>query len=253
VLELIDLRKCYAGREVLAGASLTVAGGEALALVGANGSGKTTMLRCAVGWHHLDQGRALVDGLDVTLSPRLARSRMSYLPQRAEFPQTLTVREILTVAADVRDLPAAAVDRELALCGLEKLASRTVSKLSGGERQRLALAAVLLPNVNLYLIDEPTANLDEDGIDLFIDRVGALRDDGRAVLFTSHVGSDVERLATRVVLLRHGRIEAQGRSSEEDGHAMGGRRRAGLRARGGGAEWVRGAREWPRAVADRSR
>jgi ABC-type multidrug transport system ATPase subunit len=178
---------------------------------------------------------------------------MSYLPQRAEFPLTLTVREILTVAADLRDLPASAVERELALCGLEKLAARTVSRLSGGERQRVALATLLLPDVALYLIDEPTANLDESGTELFIDRVGALRDRGCAVLFTSHVGSDVDRLATRAVVLRNGHIESREGVGEEDGYAVGGATRGAGRVHNGAPDRVRSAREWPRAVAARPR
>ena len=133
---------------------------------------------------------------------------MSYLPQRADFPLTLTVREILQVAAKLRDLSDGAVQRELSLCGLTRLASRTVSRLSGGERQRVALAMLLMPDVNLYLLDEPTASLDAGGTRLLIDRVCALRDAGRAVLFTTHIGADLDRLATRVAMLREGRIES---------------------------------------------
>ncbi len=207
MLELIDLHKRYAGRTVLNGASLSVGPGEAVALVGANGSGKTTTLRCVVGLHHLNGGCVRVDGIDPSRDARAARARLSYLPQRADFPLTLTVREILQVVARLRDLPDAAVERELALCGLATLASRTVSRLSGGERQRVALAMLLMPDVNLYLLDEPTASLDAGGTRLLIDRVCALRDAGRAVLFTTHIGAHLDRLATRVAMLREGRIE----------------------------------------------
>ena len=207
MLELINLQKRYAERSVLDGASLTVSGGEAVALVGANGSGKTTTLRCAVGLHHLNGGHVRVDGIDPSRDGRAARALLSYLPQRADFPLTLTVREILQVAARLRDLPDGAVERELSLCGLMRLASRTVSRLSGGERQRVALAMLLMPDVHLYLLDEPTASLDAGGAQLLIDRVCALRDAGRAVLFTTHIGGELDRLATRVAMLREGRIE----------------------------------------------
>jgi ABC-type multidrug transport system ATPase subunit len=163
------------------------------------------------------------------------------------------VREILSVAADLRGLPSAAVDREMSLCGLTPLASRTVSKLSGGERQRVALATLLMPDVALYLIDEPTANLDEDGTELVINRVAALRDRGCAILFTSHVGSDVDRLATRTVVLRGGRVESRSVMGEEDGHVVGGSARGAGGVRNGVVGRMRGAREWPRAVAARPR
>ena len=208
MLELVDLRKRYLERQVLDGASLIVRAGEACALLGANGSGKTTLLRCVVGLHRPDAGHLRIDGCDIVKQPREARARMSYLPQRAEFPSTLTVREILQVVAALRRLPSDAVERELALCGLEKLAARTVARLSGGERQRVALAALLMPEVGVYLLDEPTANLDAEGAALLVERVSALCAAGRAVLFTTHIGSDLDRLATRVATLKHGRIEA---------------------------------------------
>jgi ABC-2 type transport system ATP-binding protein len=227
VLELMSLRKRYARRMVLNGASLQVAGGEAVALVGANGSGKTTTLRCAVGLHHLDGGGVRISGVDPSRDGRAARRQLSYLPQRADFPMTLTVREILQVVARVRNLPGGAVERELSLCGLSKLACRTVSALSGGERQRVALAVLLLPDVPLYLLDEPTASLDAPGTQLLINRICALRDAGRAVLFTTHVGADLERLATRVAILRAGRIELTSKTDlshlvvDLDGNAQG--------------------------------
>ena len=227
MLELMSLRKRYARRMVLNGASLQVAGGEAVALVGANGSGKTTTLRCAVGLHHLDGGGVRISGVDPSRDGRAARRQLSYLPQRADFPITLTVREILQVVARVRNLPGGAVERELSLCGLSKLACRTVSALSGGERQRVALAVLLLPDVPLYLLDEPTASLDTPGTQLLINRICALRDAGRAVLFTTHVGADLERLATRVAILRAGRIELTSKTDlshlvvDLDGNAQG--------------------------------
>ena len=216
MLELVNFHKSYGGRDVLSGASLAVAAGEAVALLGANGSGKTTLLRCAVGLHHLDRGVVLIDGVDVTRELVTARRGLSYLPQRSEFPSTLTVREILQVTAELRGVQPNAVERELSLCGLRDLAHRTVCRLSGGERQRVALAALLLPEVRVYLIDEPTASLDEEAVKMFMDRLGALRDSGRAVLFTSHAGSDVDRLATRCVVLRYGRIEETSDPLKED-------------------------------------
>jgi ABC-type multidrug transport system ATPase subunit len=207
VIELIDLSKTYGARRVLANAFLTVRRGEALALLGGNGSGKTTMLRCAVGLHHPDSGRVIVDGVDAVKDPHGARARMSYLPQRADFPATLTVTEILKVVARLRELPAAAVSRELALCNLERLGCRTISRLSGGERQRVALAILLMPTVNVYLLDEPTASLDPEGTALFFERVCALREKGAAILFTTHVQGDVAKLATREATLRNGRVE----------------------------------------------
>src|SRR6476660_10205780 len=135
MLELMDLHKRYGEHQVLKGASAVVRAGESLALLGGNGSGKTTTLRSIVGLHHLDSGSITIDGVDVERRPRDARTRVSYLPQRFAFPTTLTVREILQVIVKLRGLADRDAERELSLCGLQRLTSRTVAGLSGGERQ----------------------------------------------------------------------------------------------------------------------
>lgn len=207
-VDLFDVHKAYGGRAILNGATLRVTGGEAVALIGANGSGKTTTIRCVAGLRRFDRGQIRVGGLDPLTNARAVRSMLSYLPQRMDFPQTLTVREILHVTARLRGLSDAPVERELSLWGLAKLASRTVSTLSGGERQRVALAVLLMPDVPIYLLDEPTASLDVVSARQLGDRLSALREAGCALVFTTHVAADLDRLATGTAILRHGRITA---------------------------------------------
>jgi ABC-type multidrug transport system ATPase subunit len=206
MIELIDVVKSYSGRQVLSGAGLTVNGGESLALVGANGSGKTTTLRCAAGLARPDRGIIRIDGIDVWTHQREARARLGYLAQRTDFPSTLTVREILRFVADLRGVSGQAVEREISLCGLTRVAGRTAAALSGGERQRVAMAAIFIPDVSTYLLDEPTLNLDPAGSRILVDRMRMLREEGRTVLFTTHVNGDVEALATRVAVMRKGRF-----------------------------------------------
>ncbi len=206
MIELLGLHKTYGTRVVLSDATLTVRGGESIALIGANGSGKTTTLRCAVGLARPASGRILIDGIDMTARPCDARARLSYLAQRTEFPTTLTVHEILSVVAELRGADAATVNREISLCGLGRLAGRTVGQLSGGERQRIAIAALFIPDVGAYLLDEPTMNLDPIGVQVLVERLAAARDAGRAVLFTTHATAELAELATAVATLRDGHI-----------------------------------------------
>jgi ABC-type multidrug transport system ATPase subunit len=206
MIELHGIDKSFGGRRILTAASLAVSGGESVALVGANGTGKTTTLRCAVGLARVDRGRIRINGIDLAERPCDARAQMSYLAQRTDFPGTLTVREILSVVKDLRGASPSAVDREISLCGLTGLAGRTVSHLSGGERQRVAMAVLFIPDAAAYLLDEPTMNLDPFGTRVLIDRLTALRDQGRAILFTTHLTAELDRLATRVVALRDGCI-----------------------------------------------
>lgn len=201
MIELLELHKMYGARAVLSNASLTVRGGESIALVGANGSGKTTTLRCAVGLARPTSGHVFIDGIDVTARPCDSRARLSYLAQHTDFPSTLTVREILSVVAALRGADARNVDREMSLCGLTPLAGRTVGHLSGGERQRVAIATLFIPEVTTYLLDEPTMNLDPIGVRLLVDRLAAARDEGHAVLFTTHAIAELDELATGVAVL----------------------------------------------------
>jgi ABC-type multidrug transport system ATPase subunit len=209
MLTLTGITKTFGPRRVLDGVDLEIGAGESVAMLGANGSGKTTTLRCIVGLARPDAGRIVVSGIDLAGDSIGARSRLSYLPQKSTFPPTLTVRETLTVVARLRGISAGAVDAELDACGLAALADRGVGHLSGGERQRLAMAVAFLPRVDVYLFDEPSANLDPVASQLLFRRARQLKRDGHTLLFTTHVPADVRHLATRIVLLRDGRIESE--------------------------------------------
>jgi ABC-type multidrug transport system ATPase subunit len=235
MIELLGLHKVYGARAILSDASLTVRAGETIALVGANGSGKTTTLRCAVGLARPTSGRVLIDGIDATARPCDSRARLGYLAQRTGFPATLTVREILSVVAALRGADARTVEREISLCGLTQLAGRTVGQLSGGERQRIAIAALFVPDVSTYLLDEPTMNLDPIGVRLLVDRLAAARDEGRAVLFTTHTAAELDDLATGVALLRDGHIVAVAEDVER------GERHMSIAIDGGAEPWLSAA------------
>jgi ABC-type multidrug transport system ATPase subunit len=208
MLTLTDLTKTFGDRRVLDGLDLEIGGGESVALLGANGSGKTTTLRCIVGLAHPDAGRISIAGIDTASDSLKSRRRLSYLPQKSVFPATLTVRETLEVVARLRGTQTSAVDRELESCGLAGLAARNVGQLSGGERQRLAMAVAFLPTVDLYLFDEASASLDPVASRILFRRAKQLQRDGHTLLFTTHIPADVRHLATRAVLLREGRIES---------------------------------------------
>ena len=209
MLTLTGLTKSFGGRRVLAGLDLEVNAGESVALIGANGSGKTTTLRCIVGLARPDGGTVAIGGVDCARDAIGARRRVSYLPQKSVFPPTLTVRETLAFVAELRGCASADVDREIEACGLSGLIDCGVGCLSGGERQRLAMAVAFLPRVDIYLFDEPSANLDAVASRILFRRARQLRDEGRTLLFTTHIPADVRHLATRVVFLRDGRIESQ--------------------------------------------
>ena len=209
ILTLTGVTKAFSKRRVLDRLDLEVRSEESVALLGANGSGKTTTLRCIAGLAQADTGTITIGGIDLARDSIRARSRLSYLPQKPVFPPMLTVRETLAVVARLRGLAPGAVAPELEWCGLADMADRGVGHLSGGERQRLAMAVAFLPRVDIYLFDEPSAHLDPIASRMLFQRARQLKRDGHTLLFTTHVPTDVRHLATRIVLLRDGRIEEQ--------------------------------------------
>lgn len=209
MLAVNGLRKRYGDHQVLDGVSFTVAPGECVALLGYNGTGKSTTMRIIAGLARADAGAVALCGEDALAGAASVRRLLSYLPQRPVFPAMLTVRETLGVIARLRRLPVARIDAEITACHLEGVAGRSVGALSGGERQRLGLAVALLPDAEFLLLDEPTVNLDEEATALLFHRVALLRAAGRGLLFTSHVASDVRAIASRSLRLHAGRIHTE--------------------------------------------
>lgn len=182
--------------------------GETMALIGPNGSGKTTTLKAALGLIRPTSGRVLVEGRDASRDGRDARSRIGYLPQRLAFPDGMTAREVLRFYAKLRG-----ADPELRLLdrvGLLEAADRDVNGFSGGMRQRLGIAVALLGAPSVLVLDEPTASLDPSGALAVRDMIHAIRADGTAVLLSSHDLAEVAALADRVGVFVGGRLGALG-------------------------------------------
>lgn len=209
-VEVRNLVKRFGSFPAVDGVTFTIEPGEAFALLGPNGSGKTTTLKAIAGLVPPTSGEVLVDGIDVWKHPREAKSRFSYLPQRVAFPETLTAREVLEFYCRLRRVPVGRADSALARAGLDGAGcvSKAVGTFSGGMSQRLGIAVALLAEAPTLILDEPTASLDPEGAARFLETVDDLRRGGTTVVFSSHVLSDVEALADRAALLVDGRLVA---------------------------------------------
>lgn len=190
--------------------SFQINAGETFALLGPNGSGKTTALKCLVGLLPPTAGSITVDGVDVWKEARRAKEMMSYLPQYVNFHDSLTAREVMQFYCKLRKLPATRIDAVMKSSHFHfnGFTDKPVSQFSGGMLQRLGLAVASLPDAPILLLDEPTASLDPARAIQFREFLAALKQTGKTIVFTSHVLADVEQLADRVAILVEGKLVA---------------------------------------------
>jgi ABC-type multidrug transport system ATPase subunit len=192
------------GNRILDGVSFEVERGQSVALVGPNGSGKTTVLRCLLGLVPF-AGTALIGGHDVLRDPVAARSLVGYVPQKAAFGDA-RADEVLRFIARLRGLEDGRIAEVLSETHLEAHAQARVRTFSGGMMQRLAIATALLADPPVLLLDEPSANLDEEGQRTFAALVDRLRERGRTLVLASHRGEEVDALTDRTIRLDGGRV-----------------------------------------------
>jgi Cu-processing system ATP-binding protein len=209
VIEYDAFSKSYAGRMVVKSLTLTVAPGSVVALLGPNGSGKTTTIKAAAGLIRPDSGEVRIGSGRLSTSTAAARRACAFLPQHASFPDGLTGREVVDFYRRLRHAPPEAADRVLKFASLNGAGSRPVSTYSGGMVQRLGLAVATLDFPEVLLLDEPTAALDPDGLCAFYGLVDERRRHGGAIFFSSHQLGDIERLADVVAVIVNGTLVAQ--------------------------------------------
>jgi ABC-2 type transport system ATP-binding protein len=199
------LTRRFGGRVAVDDVSFELAAGEIFALLGPNGAGKTTTLRMLAGLIEPSSGSVHVDGdaIERTSAARL-RGRIGFLTESPGLWDRLTVRDNLLVYARLYgiDNPAAQVDRSLALFDIADRERDRAAELSKGLKQRVALARALLHDPDIVLLDEPTSGLDPESARDVRALILRLRDDRRAVLLSTHNLDEVDRVATRVAVLR---------------------------------------------------
>lgn len=206
IIRVSDLTRRFGPLTAVDHISFDVCAGEAVALWGANGAGKTTALRCLL---HLMpfSGEVTIAGLDVKKQGKEARRLVGFVPQELSFHDELTVAETLTFYARLKKVPSA-YDFTPLLTRLELLdhIRKPIRALSGGLKQRLALALALIGDPPLLILDEPTSNLDLRAREEFVHFLNDLRREGKTLVFSSHRLEEVKSVADRVLLLEGGRL-----------------------------------------------
>ena len=217
-IALRGVRKNFGSVQAVRGIDLDISSGEIVAFLGPNGAGKTSTIDITLGLSQPNAGSVAVYGLH----PRQAISRglVSAVMQTGGLLKDLTVAETVEYTAslftDTR--PVAEV---LQRAGITSIADRLVGKCSGGEQQRLRFAMALLPDPELLILDEPTTGMDVEGRRSFWSAIRQDANRGRTVLFATHYLEEADAYADRIILLRHGRVVADGTSSEVKAMAAG--------------------------------
>jgi ABC-2 type transport system ATP-binding protein len=210
-IDVHDLTKRFDGRIVVDHVSLQVARGRICGFLGPNGSGKTTTIRMLCGLLTPDAGHGTCLGLDITSRAPEIKRQVGYMTQRFGLYEDLSIRENLDFVARLFELPGrrAAVDSALQRLGLVERQQQLAGTLSGGWKQRLALAACLLHEPRLLLLDEPTAGVDPKARREFWDQIHQLAGEGMTVLVSTHYMDEAER-CHELVYIAYGKVLAKG-------------------------------------------
>jgi ABC-2 type transport system ATP-binding protein len=211
MLTLRNVTKRYGRTVAVDGLSLDVQPGEVFGLLGPNGAGKTTTVNMAVGLLPPDDGEIRIGELGPPTSPDVRR-HIGVAPQSLAVYDDLTGAENLAFFGRLYGLAGAAlkeaVDRSLALVGLTDRRGDRASTYSGGMKRRLNLAAAVLHDPPLVLLDEPTVGVDPQSRNAIFDNISALRARGRTLVYTTHYMEEAERLCDHVAIIDHGRVLA---------------------------------------------
>lgn len=213
-IETTDLTKRYGQRVAVDGLSLRVERGEVFGFLGPNGAGKTTTIAMLLGLVRPSAGRAVVLGHDVQREPAAALARVGAMIEAPALYPYLSGADNLRVLARAGGLPEARVATVLQTVELSERARDKARTYSQGMQQRLAIAAALLPDPELIILDEPTNGLDPAGTVEIRDLIRGLAAGGRTIFLCSHMLHEVQQVCERVAILKEGRLVRQGSVAE---------------------------------------
>jgi sodium transport system ATP-binding protein len=217
------LRKIFRARDgtevrAVDGVSFSCAAGEIVGLLGPNGAGKTTTLRILATILPPTEGTVVVAGHDVVLSPDGVRRNLGYVSAATGVYERLSARETLVYYGQLHGMSeerlAARVEEVLDFLEMRDFADRLAGRLSSGQRQKVSLARAIVHDPPVLILDEPTANLDVIVARNVVEFVERARAAGRAILLSTHIFSEAERLCDRVVVVHQGKLLASGTQAE---------------------------------------
>jgi ABC-2 type transport system ATP-binding protein len=210
-IALTDLEKSFGSVQAVDGVDIDIAPGETVAILGPNGAGKSTTIDMLLGLTKPDRGRVSIFGM--TTDEAVAAGAIGAMLQTGSLIDAIKVRELVTLTASLYRAPLL-VDDVLTIAGLTDIADRRTEGLSGGQTQRLRFAIAIVADPDLLVLDEPTVALDVEGRHAFWATMRRFARSGKTVVFATHYLEEADAFADRIVLMAHGRVVADGPTTE---------------------------------------
>jgi len=208
MIEIKGLDKYYGRHHVLRGINLEIAEPGIYAILGPNGSGKTTLLKSIIGLVNPKQGSIHINGVSVS-DTHTYRNDISYLPQIAKFPDNLRIYELFNLIKEIRN-DNADEHQLISLFQIEKDMRKRLRNLSGGTRQKVNMILGFLFDTPYLILDEPTISLDPVSLAKFRKLISEKKEQGKIIIYTTHIMNLVEELSDQIILLMEGRIIFKG-------------------------------------------
>ena len=201
-----NINKQFGKLKALDNVSITCNKGECIALIGPNGSGKTTFIKCILGMVVCDSGFITFNGKNI-LHNWQYRADIGYMPQIGRYPDNMTIGQVLDMMKDIRNKKHEQLDEDLIKqFGLDKLLDKRMRTLSGGTRQKVSASLAFLFNPDVLILDEPTAGLDPVSSEILKAKIIAEKAKGKLIMITSHVLSELDDLVTQVIFMQDGKL-----------------------------------------------
>jgi Cu-processing system ATP-binding protein len=205
MITIKDLNKSFDKTRALKNINLELNEGNIIAVMGPNGSGKTTLLKCILGLVRPDSGEIFVNGINIRSNCEYRRF-IGYMPQTPRYPENLRVEELISMLKDVKGNHSLNDEELIKKLHIESIFDKSIGTLSSGTKQRVSSTIAFLFDQDIIILDEPTAGLDPISCEIVKNKILKEKEKGKLIIITSHIVSEVEALADRLIFLLEGSV-----------------------------------------------
>jgi Cu-processing system ATP-binding protein len=206
MIQFENISKSFGKLQVLQNINLRFELGQSVAILGPNGSGKTTIIKSLLGMVIPDSGQILFSGKNIK-NEFAYRNQIGYMPQIGNYPPNLKIKQLIDMMVDIRNGKSYEIDEDIIdAFKLKDIYNKALGTLSGGTKQKVSAALAFLFNPKVLILDEPTAGLDPLASEILKTKILKEKSKGKLILITSHIMADLEDLATHIVYLQEGRL-----------------------------------------------